>query len=1013
MTHTKSTLLISLYAIFFSQNALAFPVMATVGAVELAPLMLGLLLAVFSNKRSMYIVLIIGLIIYLSLPANTSFIRNAQIADERRLALIEEKQYESISQIDMVQPDMSKAISFQEAVDKKYPLVFVNDGEIRQYTGYSVNFVISNARHFHPESVIVTNIGSLGETIANVTGMKWIKGGLSGYLSNLGEITDGGVKRSSNTIDCSYLDNCLRVGVFGHDTKIQFYGYPSKNIDLTFTIEELLLNRNKVINEIVMLSDQMEARNIEFEIYGFNNSKERQGLINIISSEFQEFSIRDYNELEKNDETMPKLLQRFESGIALLDGDMLPSLCAAGEQFLMISNIKNLDYATMFEEEGCELHIAPAEWTMKQDMHAYLDRLKLKKNKKIFGLYDDKSSAFYTTLALSHLNDRDYRVIGMMPLDLSSFKRDTGEIKALYQIINIYDELTPNNKFWFGVLIIAPIALLMAMMYLSNNKLFIRVSYLSILVWSSFSLFISDLTPENEYFNTATSVLLLSILFLVMDICKKRKLILSKHESLKLIKQLKLLTPKFFLIKDFNYKVFARLLRRYSGHSFILRSNELTSENNSAISSGRFKSVIVRSDIDYESALAGWAIMSEGECKPSYVVQEYFDFETTGVVSTVINSNKDLALLFESSISPEGITSGESLEFNRTLITDEEAQLSEDDLVKQACLIKKHIGKHFAAEYGVFDGKVYWLQIVTFENCYSSVMNPELQGYKYSEINHELGFANPLVATLLSRYVYGRKFEVYGGDIYEKETLISTPLIWTTKIVPWSIMVNAIQYVTHHVHSCKSKKIFLLHVFVRIAFLLSVMATLKGKSGKTIKTKLSNKVLKYNAHFGSMYMNLLEISALDIHSSSDNGCTKRVYVQDYVRESSRYSIGVLAGEIIRRAKQNGLMIDRYSEFPQLNGNAKRYSQELIITGGSVLVEGSREQASIEMEINGDIHCLGNQDKDEMLRVRMTAPSLDVFMYEDRISEIVLNRNIAMNSHFVLRCRALGIRLEVQ
>ncbi len=959
------------------------------------PILLAVIAAFFSSKKNMMFVLL-GALSYLIFTHYQPYsVRDYQSDNHNRTSYILGESEAFIRKVVMPRvPDYSKALSYEEAMTDAGRLIYINIGGIRNHKGVDPYFFTANPHLFQPTDILVSLDPYLAETLATVSGHRWVRGGLEGYLYKIGE------KRSKKlkNFDCD-LESCHIVGVFAGTSFEIAEGFSYKKMALALSLENLLLPGLKDISIIKQLS---RTGNVVIEVYGALPERFQQlddGIYELLATH----GVHNVSVIQPaylGLKTEAQLIEEFKTSLSTIDSVSLNFLCKNDTKLLMSTDNQSYTDAIIshFYDDSCEFVFLPIEGMMPHEVKEYLKNNPLNPKYRYVGIYSDKLASFYTMMAADFLKESGEKILGLTPMEPSVEYK----LMPIRQWIDKnYFELTEFMVKKIGrkggeISFLAYMAMLMslgALFVISSS----RITYLTVLVFQNV-IFLLAIFIASFHHQEAMGLLLISSL--VAAIAQYLFLFKTPRKGAKLmglnrLKEMGLRTPFSQLYKNMSLKKATSIIAQ-SGEPIIFRSNELTCENNSATLSGEFNSVVAYLPEHAQLVMDAWNDMKRHGV-PAFIVQKHHAFSVSGAVSSATTHDGESVLVIESSSFSEGITDNRDPKLVRRVIHVEEAALEDDPLIKEAFLIWQGMDRHFVAEFGITDQGVTWLQLMMVgQNCLS-LKNPAQKGYLPSTLNEEISQIDPWVLSNLQRYVPGIEYQVFGGKLFEKPS--RSELAWKTvsSMMPWPLMA----ILAERVMRCSEKSLGTkrISILLRLAFMLSTLSVRKAASFHGTKARLPDHLApvlsRIESPFGSrdMLSNLKAGKATNYKSVPK----RRVLSSVLVRERSRAAIALLLAAL-------------YDKHP----NSSPLGEPVIGHDKDVLVEGERPLNGFVFS-EAEWERLNEQENapEGFASIILTTPKISVFTRHDSVGEFCICSHVALNSHFVQRCRALGIGVTRQ
>lgn len=979
--------------------AQAFPFIAAGGGAVVLPYLLAMLSSLFKRKRSIVLSTTVLLGGYWLIYAPYDYVKDSYSYEENRLAGMMGERVHSIRNVRMTQPDPSMSVMYDELFQPNSRVFYVNDGGLTWRNGYEAEFILSNQRLVPKDTILVTGTGELGETIANATGVRWLRGGLLGVLQSYAGKHD---RKNLHQIDCSKADACVRIGVMGVGFFMRFSGYPYKSKDRILDLHEIMMPGGGGLD--ILRGYQKLGKHVSIELYDFPSGSMDSGLQNFLRSKgIENTSVHYYDEQEKTTGNIDVLASRFGGSNKHLDLSDIDFLCKNDAAFVMAFDGR-MNTGMLFPEtlrENCKSVFIPVEGMLPHQIQSYLREHPLQEGRRYVGIYTDKSTAFYTKLLLGLMADEGYLVVGITSLDKEHiFIGDplkTAVDNALTALsAMIADGRGKASSSWLMALFSALFGLSTLAFILADKKWIVVSSWIANLGIMLLLNFYSRYIPNDLSVDVFEVCLLICIaqLALVLVFPKKARH-LSKFSGLLWLKKAGHRVPKSILIKRFNKRVFCRLFDHHVG-PVIFRSCA-SGENLNADDSGRFESVVATSLKDYEKVIKAWHEMAMQGRKPSFVVQAYLDFEFSGVVSSTRTFNGSAAYVIESSSMREGVTGARDLGVTTQLLPREALTASKEPFHKEIIAIHRRLKGHFTAEFGVRDGRVTWLQIMRQKTILEDHRSFDEVGFKPSALQGLIDHSSAQCLEFLKQAVIGIDYLEHQGFLYERANMIGVWLRSIAPLTPWVIIKKVVDC-THRIivttHQGKPPECLAL-LLARIALVADQLVIVKGLADSGVADTMSE---RYAMTFGTSEMLLAAPLKMDqmlkqyLMQSADPASDRDVNLALALRDKAR--------EVTQLA-----FASAWRSFPAERGNVEPYyhlDSSVVCPGtrglGATVIVGREESARLRSE------------KDIILV--LDRPDLSYLIHESSISVIRIPERPAYNSHFIQRCLSLGIRVEL-
>src|SRR5690606_31894174 len=122
-------------------------------------------------------------------------------------------------------------------------------GTLRGQNGFDPYFLLANRSLLKETDVLVSFDSHLARNLASATGLRWVEGGLYGYLERIGqayaEQTD-----VMGLPSCQDAESCVHIGLFDASFNGLFAGFPYRHLTYATLVENLILPDKKDLAEI-------------------------------------------------------------------------------------------------------------------------------------------------------------------------------------------------------------------------------------------------------------------------------------------------------------------------------------------------------------------------------------------------------------------------------------------------------------------------------------------------------------------------------------------------------------------------------------------------------------------------------------------------------------------------------------------------------------------------------------------------------------------------------------------
>lgn len=989
--------------------AQAFPFIAAGGGAVILPYVLAMMAGMMRSKIAIAATTVSILGGYWLVYAPYDYVTDTYSFEENRLAGMLGERVHSIRNVRMTAPDTTKEVGYPELFTTASKVLFVNDGGLAWRNGYEAEYILSNQRFLSKDAVLVSAGTELAETIANATGTRWLKGGLVGVLEGFAQRTDF---PPLDTAECEPNSKCARIGVMGAGFFMRFSGFPYNSKDRMIDLHELMMPHGGGID--VLKKYQADGKHLSLELYDYPGHDLDRGMFNFLQSEgIKNLSVHYYDEQAKTRGNIDVLASRFGGSNKHLNLDDIDFLCENDTSFVMAFDGR-MNTGMLFPEtlrDNCEAVFLPVEGMLPHQIASYLKEHPLPKGRRFVGIYTDKSTAFYTKLMLGLMTDQGYPVVGITSLDKEHvyvgdpIKRviDSG-LMALSE--HIQGEDGKPSTSWVVVIFSALFSALTLSFLLASRRLTVMLAWAAnlgaMLLLNFFARYIpNDMTAD--IFEVCLFIAISQMLLAMLRVPKFRTF--TKMSGLSWLKKSGFSTPSSRYIRKFDQRVFNQLMGK-AGVALIFRSCA-SGENLGAADSGRFTSFVSRDPYGFDGVEKAWQEMINAGRRPGFVVQPFMRFEATGAVSSVRDSEGRIAYVIETSKIAEGVTSGLDSQVRQQYMTRESLTASDMPLHQQIIAMHKRLQGHFLAEFGILEGKVTWLQVMRQRTLLSDHRSFKEAGYEPSPLNGLIDVTTPNALEFMNKAVCGISYLSHQGRVFEKTNRIGAWINSMAFVVPWRTLSWLMDFAWARIAKSPSPatKSRTLLFWSRLALIIDQVTVAKGQSDRGVVDTMT---ARYASTFGSSEMFLQApdqmAALLRNYQIFEGKKTKpgRVNLELRIRDRARevvqvvYAIECLRDPTFKASSCQPLVAEPSFEL----------ASNLVCPGG-------RPAGSVVIDLRSDsANGLAQLQVAENATVILEHVDLSVLVDPVRIACIKLQSRPPYNSHFVQRCLAYGIRIEV-
>ncbi|MBD8681249.1 MULTISPECIES: hypothetical protein [Pseudomonas] len=994
---------------FLPGCAQAFPFIAAGGGAVILPYLLAMLAGLMRSKIAIAATTLSILGGYWLVYAPYDYVTDTYSFEENRLAGMLGERVHSIRNVRMTAPDLTKEVAYPELFSTQSKVLFVNDGGLAWRNGFEAEFVLSNQRFLTKDTILVSAGAELSETIANATQTRWLKGGLIGVLESYAQRADF---PALSTQECQPNSKCARIGVMGPGFFMRFSGFPYNSKDRMIDLHELMMPNGGGIEVLKGYQDQ--GLHLSLELYDYPGKDLDRGMFNFLQSQgIKDLSVHYYDEQAKTKGNIDTLASRFGGSNKHLDLADIDFLCKNDTSFVMAFD-GQMNTGMLFPEtlrENCEAIFLPVEGMLPHQIAAYIKEHPLPKGRRFVGIYTDKSTAFYTKLMLGLMADQGYPVVGITSLDKEHIyvgdplKRVADSLLLSFSQHIKGADGKPSSAWVSSIFSLIFVMITGAFLY-AERRWLVMLAWVAnlgvMLLLNFFARYIpNDLTVDifEVCVLVSTAQLVLAVLL------SPRNKPFSKASGLTWLNRAGFDVPRSRQLHKFNQRVFNRLMGA-STTALIFRSCA-SGENLESGDSGRFSSVVAKNPYDFDRVAVAWQEMIESGRKPGFVVQPYLDFETAGAVSSVRDFHGHIGYVIETSKRAEGVTSGHDPEVIQQFLSREALTASLCPLHQGVLALHRRLQGHFLAEFGVEHGKVVWLQVMRQQTLVGDHRGFHQVGYCESALNGLIDVSTDAALGFMSKAVVGIDYLHHQGNIFERPTRIGTWITAMSFAAPWRVLAWLIGKAHEQMISNPARIFSSWHLLflARLALIVDQIALSKGLSDSGVQDTMT---LQYATTFGASELFLQSpaqmcslLSAYQICERRPASC-KRINLQLSIRDKAREVVQVAYAIECSRQMSKG------------NHSSSVIMHEPSFSSDPNLVcAGSRP-------VGGDVF---DWDAEDFEKERLLTPSggatvllaradLSLLVAHQHIACVRLKVRPAYNSHFVQRCLAYGIRVEV-
>jgi len=292
----------------------------------------------------------------------------------------------------------------------------------------------------------------------------------------------------------------------------------------------------------------------------------------------------------------------------------------------------------------------------------------------------------------------------------------------------------------------------------------------------------------------AFALVTLAALYLALHRRAERRRGWSKARSVRWLRSLGLRVPPGQVLRSADPAHLARAARRI-GLPAIFRSNELGHENRSADTMGAHDSVVVRTPEDLARLPAAWRAMAGTPgARPSFLVQPYCAFESSGVVQLGLVHNGQPQVRIEWSQVPEGVTGNRADAVCSRCLDIDACLCSDDALLRDVARIHAADARPLLLEFGLLGGRPVWLQAQPL--AHSDLLlyaGAEAKGFALSALNAEFSadsVGRPLLLSLMNRAIPFQQWRLQEGRIHERRLGGYAVCAGLARCVPWPVWLR-------------------------------------------------------------------------------------------------------------------------------------------------------------------------------------------------------------------------------
>jgi len=929
---------------------------------------------------------------------------------------------------------------------------------------------------------ISADTGWLASLAAALTGGRWLQGGVSSLAATAASSPVGEIH--TEIPHCRVHDAvnpCVIIGIHLTD-QWMWTSFGRLAVDASFRIEEFILAPDKALARIQALTMNGGIPAV-MVFFGSSGVAENRQWMHF----FQDVGVQNasmlghYDDIYDIDEN-PALQSSWVKSIVgdyhpeLLPGDVARLCRNGGDVVLITSQTQEWERTTQYPDdlEHCPRFNLPVEGLLPDEVADYVRQhaaqLEPLRHQRLVGLYLDGPNLFFATQLRDILSAEGYAWSGIV------FGYNTRE-DWLAPLRGVYDDvLGAVYQRWPGsgrqipvqTLSIVSVALLLLPL---AGFVWLRGRRASLLCFALFVL-LAGMVQQAFYRYPLTAWqeplwLVLVALALAFVMAQWRHWLrarpLTKARGLKLLRAARLRTPPALVLTGCKKSGLQRAAKTF-GWPLIFRSNERRFENHTEATMGAHDSVIVRSVDDWPQVVAAWDKMAASPgARPSWLVQPYMVFESSGVIRTGLVRHGQPHVRIESSQASEAVTGNQTGAVQSRLLAVQACLVSREPLLQQTARIAAQLENAPALlEFGVFNGQPVWLQCQRLPSdpllCYGDA---EVQGYAVSSMHAEMqagravgaqtaadgvdANANtrtaqgiPLLLSLFNASIPFKHWCLQDGQILER-SLPSQPLFAAlARLLPWRVWLWAsarlCDRARRHGLAEPSPSLHASLRRARVLLFLDSLVILKGRSTRVVMDDGASRLPIFDA-IDSPYAAFGTLERLELTPQAltpprlDRGlrCTADFLVRERLRCAIACALAQVSRQVQTRLQEQRLDEKVFDQIALADVRRSCAARTHALAANPALLlaamdaRAAREQGAssatpetaprhrIESPdaIAASLQTLKNQHG---VIVRARRAWMGLFALAAHVARFEIDAPVHANSHFCQRAQLLGIEV---
>jgi|GEM_PF-5082961 len=747
-----------------ASHAIPFFLVASGGS--LLPVLGLLLAAILRNRRCLMVIALAAVTWMLLLPVHEQMAQQDYMRTEARILENVVAEQRLVNTLGVQPAGAAQAISAQQLRQTPMRLrVWVKSLDQPLTPGVTLEQIARLPSLYDADTVFVSfDSGRRSALAAALTGAHWLQGGMAALAIQALSRYAGTVHETLPICAASHPNHtpqCVRIGIHLSEQAI-WSSFGRTAVQANLRIEDFLLHPHQALARVAALTDHGRIPAVMVFFGSSGETENRQWMAFL-----QDVGVRHASMLKHYDDVYDVLPEPARKALWMHDivgnyhPEILPGelqrLCRDGDVMLITSQTQAWERVTPYPEtpgEDCPRFNLPVEGLLPEEVSDYVrshaEQLAPLRNKRLVGLYLDGPNLFFATQLRDILQAEGYAWSGIV------FGYNTRE-DWLAPLRHLYDDvLSAVYRRWPGsgrqipVAMLAAVSVTLLLLPLAGF-VWLRTRRASLLCFALFVL-LAGMVQQAFYRYPLTAWqeplwLVLAALAVALVMAQWRHWLqtrpLTKARGLKLLRAARLRTPPSLVLNHctLNDTTALRRAAKRFGWPLIFRSNERRFENRTAATMGAHDSVVVHSAHDWPQVVTAWEKMAAAPgAQPSWLVQPFMAFQSSGVIRTGLVHNGQPHVRIESSPSAEAVTGNRPGVVQSRLVPVQTCLVSDDPLRQQTARIAAQLQYAPALlEFGILDGEPIWLQ------CQLLPSDPllrygdaEEQGYTISPMHEDM-----------------------------------------------------------------------------------------------------------------------------------------------------------------------------------------------------------------------------------------------------------------------------------